>query len=412
MAKRGAGESKKHLARAERERRQRRWILGATITIAVILVLILAYGIYDTTFIQPFKTVAVVNGETITSGEFEGRVRLLQRELLSQLTSYLQMESFFGADPNILQEIRALQLQIETQLANPTLLGEDVLNAMILQRLLIAEAQSQGVSVSEDELQTEVQRNFFYFPEGTPTSAPTFTPLPTNTLDPDSAEALTPTVAISPGPSPTVEPTSIPRPTATPYTFEAYQQDYSEFISSLSDFRISEEAFLEFIEIGILEDKMRENFVAEVEQEGEQVFAKVILAESEEIANDVLERFEAGEAWEELAVEFSLDATTSENGGQVGWSTLTDLLARYGQPGLAAFAAPEGEVVGPFPAEGGASYLFVVEGREVRPLSEQAIQQAKEQAFNNWLRGLRDGAEVTIVDEWERYLPPPVPLGS
>ena len=111
MVKRGAGESKKHLARAERERRQRRWILGATITIAVILVLILAYGIYDTTFIQPFKTVAVVNGETITSGEFEGRVRLLQRELLSQLTSYLQMESFFGADPNILQEIRALQLQ-------------------------------------------------------------------------------------------------------------------------------------------------------------------------------------------------------------------------------------------------------------------------------------------------------------
>lgn len=412
MAKRGAGESKKHLARAERERRQRRWILGATITIAVILVLILAYGIYDTTFIQPFKTVAVVNGETITSGELEGRVRLLQRELLSQLTSYLQMESFFGADPNILQEIRALQLQIETQLANPTLLGEDVLNAMILQRLLIAEAQSQGVSVSEDELLTEVQRNFFYFPEGTPTSAPTFTPLPTNTLDPESAEALTPTVAVSPGPSPTVEPTSIPRPTATPYTFEAYQKDYSEFISSLSDFRISEEAFLEFIEIGILEDKMRENFVAEVEQEGEQVFAKVILAESEEIANDVLERFEAGEAWEELALEFSLDATTRENGGQVGWSTLTDLLARYGQPGLAAFAAPEGEVVGPFPAEGGASYLFVVDGREVRPLSEQAIQQAKEQAFNNWLQGLRDEAEVTIVDEWERYLPPPVPLGS
>ncbi len=157
---------------------------------------------------------------------------------------------------------------------------------------------------------------------------------------------------------------------------------------------------------------MRENFNAEIEQEAEQVFAKVILAESEEIANDVLERFEAGEVWEELVLEFSLDRTTSENGGQVGWSTLTDLLARYGQPGLAAFAAPEGEVVGPFPAQGGASYLFIVEGREVRPLSEEAIQQAKGQAFNTWLQGLRDEAEVTIVDEWERYLPPPVPLGS
>lgn len=410
MAKRGVGETKKHLARAERERRQRRWILGGTIGIAVLLVLVLAYGIYDTTFVQPYKTVAEVNDEIITSGEYEGRVRLIQRELLSQLTSYIQMESFFGSDPDILQELRNLQLQLETQLANPELLGRDVLDSMILQRLLMVEAERQGVSVSEAELETEVQRNFYYFPNGTPTSAPTLTPPPTMTLDPEAQANLTPTVTASPGPSPTNIPPSTPVATATLYTLDAYQKDYKEFIGSLSDFRISEKDFLAFIEIGILEAKMREAFVADVEREQEQVFSRVILAESDEVANEVLERLDAGDSWEQLALEFSQDISTSEAGGEVGWSTVSDLIARYGQPGLAAFAAPEGEVVGPFGLEGAGSYLFIVEGREIRPISDEAYQLAHDQAFNAWLQGLRDEADVTIVEDWQQYLPPAVPL--
>jgi hypothetical protein len=410
MARRGVGETKKHIARAERERQQRRWILGGTIGIAVLLVLVLAYGIYDTTFVQPYKTVAEVNGETITSREFEGRVRLIQRELLSQLTSYIQMESFFGSDPDIIQELRNLQLQIQTQLANPELLGRDVLDSMVLQRLLMVEAERQGVSVSEAELEKEIQRNFNYFPDGTPTSAPTFTPLPTMTLDPEAEVELIPTVTASPGPSPTNIPTSTPQVTATPYTLDAYQKNYKEFIRSLSDFRISEDDFLTFIENGILEANMREAFVADIEREQEQIFSRVILAESDEVANDVLERLEAGESWEELALEFSQDVSTREAGGEVGWSTVTDMIARYGQPGLAAFAAPEGEVVGPFALEGGGSFLFIVERRETRPISDEAYQLSLDQAFNEWMQGLRDEAEVTIVEDWQRYLPPAVPL--
>jgi hypothetical protein len=410
MARRGVGETKKHIARAERERQQRRWILGGTIGIAVLLVLVLAYGIYDTTFVQPYKTVAEVNGETITSREFEGRVRLIQRELLSQLTSYIQMESFFGSDPDIIQELRNLQLQIQTQLANPELLGRDVLDSMVLQRLLMVEAERQGVSVSEAELEKEIQRNFNYFPDGTPTSAPTFTPLPTMTLDPEAEVELIPTVTASPGPSPTNIPTSTPQVTATPYTLDAYQKNYKEFIRSLSDFRISEDDFLTFIENGILEANMREAFVADIEREQEQIFSRVILAESDEVANDVLERLEAGESWEELALEFSQDVSTREAGGEVGWSTVTDMIARYGQPGLAAFVAPEGEVVGPFALEGGGSFLFIVERRETRPISDEAYQLSLDQAFNEWMQGLRDEAEVTIVEDWQRYLPPAVPL--
>ena len=143
MAKRGVGETKKHLARAERERIQRRWILTGTIAVAAVLVIVLGYGLYDTIFVQPYRAVAEVNEVTITAGEFTGRTRLLQRELLSQLTTYVQMESFFGSDPQILQQLRAQQLQIQTQLANPQVLGQDVLDTMILQTLLMGQVMRQ-----------------------------------------------------------------------------------------------------------------------------------------------------------------------------------------------------------------------------------------------------------------------------
>lgn len=405
MAKRGVGVTKKHLARAERERQQRRWVLGVTIVVAVLIVAVLAYGIYDTTFVQPFQSVAVVNDETITSGEFAGRVRLIQRELIGQLNSYIQMESFFGSDPDILQELRNLQVQLQTQLANPEVLGRDVLESMIIQRILVAEAKSQGVSVTEEELLVEVQRNFNYFPGGTPTSAPTFTPLPTHTADSTTAS---PTA--SAGPSPTTGPTVTPPATATPYTFEAYQADYDRYIESLSDFRIGEEDFIAFIEIGLLEEKMRTNFVADIDREQEQVFARVILAESEDAANLVLERLEAGESWAELALEFSQDVSTWELGGEIGWSTISDLVQRYGQMGITAFAGEEGDVLGPFAADGEAFYLFRVDERAERSISDEAYQLALDQAFDAWLQELRTNAEVTIAEEWQRYLPPAVPV--
>ena len=410
MARRGVGETKKHQARAERERQQRRWILGGTIAIAVLLVAVLAYGIYDTTFVQPFHTVAEVNGETITSGEFEGRVRLIQRELLSQLSSYIQMESFFGSDPNLLQELRNVQVQLQTQLANPEVLGRDILESMIFQRILMAEADSQGVSVGEEELLAEIQRNFNFYPGGTPTSAPTFTPFPTQTLNPTMAAAILPSATASPGPSPTIGPTSTPPATATPYTFDAYESDYDQYLESLSDFRIREEDFIAFLEVGLLEEKMRSNFVADIEVEQEQVFARVILAENEETANLVLERLDVGDSWEDLALEFSQDTSTWDSGGEIGWSTITELVGQYGQPGVALFAGQVGDVLGPLPADGESFYLFRVDERGERPISDDAYQLALDRAFDEWLQERRDNSEVTIADDWQNYLPPAVPV--
>ncbi len=410
MARRGVGETKKHLARAERERIQRRWILTGTIAVAAVLVIVLGYGLYDTIFVQPYQTVAEVDGVPITAGEFTGRVRLLQRELLSQLTTYMQMESFFGSDPQILQQLRTQQLQIQTQLANPQVLGQDVLDIMILQTLLEAEAERQGITITQAEVEEEVRRNFNFFPEGAPTLAPSFTPPPTMTLDPTSQAELSPTETPTQGPSPTAFPTSTPAATPTIYTLEAYEQDYQDFINSLSDFRIRERDFLAYVEIGLLEQKLRDNFQADVEREQEHAFTRVIIAESEDVANEIIQRLEEGEIWEDLAAEFSLDSTTKDNGGELGWLTFDDLFQTFGEIGIAAFLGDDSPIVGPFPGETGESYIFRIDDREIRSISDQAYEVARNQAFNTWMQNLRDEAEVSISEDWQKYLPEAVPI--
>ncbi|MGD8864603.1 MAG: SurA N-terminal domain-containing protein, partial [Anaerolineales bacterium] len=154
MAKRPpmGGTTRKHRARAERERIQRRWILTGTIITFVLVLGVLVYGWYDSRFVQPKIVIAEVNDTTITNAEFQGRVRLMQRQLLAQLNSYVQMESFFAADPNTLTQIRSLQSQIQAQLSNVELLGQQVIDQLIVDELIKQAAQERGIEVTQVEI--------------------------------------------------------------------------------------------------------------------------------------------------------------------------------------------------------------------------------------------------------------------
>ncbi|MBE9478447.1 MAG: SurA N-terminal domain-containing protein, partial [Chloroflexi bacterium] len=168
--------TKKHLARAERERIQGRWLLGVIIAIAVVAIGILGYGWIDSAYIQPKKTVVTVNEDTITQGEFQGRVRIHQRELLGQLNSYTQMEQLFASDPQTLASIQELQNQIRTQLAYPELIGQEVIYSMTRETLIRQEAEKMGIHVLPEEIERQLQHSFGFYPEGTPTPFPTPTP--------------------------------------------------------------------------------------------------------------------------------------------------------------------------------------------------------------------------------------------
>lgn len=396
--------SKKHLARAERERIQVRWLLGVIIAIAVVAIGILGYGWIDSVYIQPKKTVVTVNEDTITQGEFQGRIRIHQRELLGQLNSYMQMEQLFASDPQTLASIQELQNQIRTQLAYPELIGQEVIYSMIRETLIRQEAEKMGIRVLPEEIERRIQHSFGFYPEGTPTLFPTPTP------DATRVAAIAAASESTPEPSPTSTLPQTPFPTATPYVLEAYEVDYEQFLDSLSDFGISESDFFVYIEAQLLEEKVREQFDPEIDRMAEHVLLQHTLIFDEEIAQEALEQLESGDAWADIVLEYSEDQNSRESSGDLGWKTLDDMVRFLGQMGLAAFSAQVDEVVGPIESQYGWHLLRIVD-RQDREILETAYQEAVDNAFETWIDDLTTEAEITVVDDWQDHLPPSGPLG-
>lgn len=403
------GMSRKHRARAEREQIQRRWILIGTILTISLVVGLLAYGWYDSRFVQPKIVIADVNGAAITNAEFQGRVRLIQRQLLAQLSSYIQMESLFAADPNTLNQVRTLQSQIQAQLSDVEFIGQQVLDDLIEDELIVQAARAQGIEVTREEIDRRIEREFGYFSEGTPTPFPTFTPVPT--ITPDATATAVALLTATPGASATPAPSSTPRPTPTEYTQEAFEQDYQTFLESLSDFQIREADYLAFVETQLFREKLEQSFEPELPEDQEQILVRHILLPDLETGEEALDKLEQGEPWDEIVLEYSQDINTNALEGLIGWRTLEELLTTYGQAGVAAFGTETGEISAPFQSDFG-WHIFQVEDRESRPLSAEAQALAVDAAYSSYLGDLRENAEISIDDSWVNHLPQPIQAGS
>lgn len=397
--------NKKHLARAERERIQRRWILiGVLITAAMVLGLI-GYGWAEQVYLNPRRAVATVHGEKITSRDVQARYALARINLQARVKELQDFASMFGGDENFTATI---QSQIEQYLAlldDPATMKRQVLDGLVEEALIRQEAQRRGIVVPASDVETAIQEAFGFYPHGTPTPAPiptlaaTYTPLPT----------LTPTVGPSPTVTPTSEPTATPtsgpsptpRPTATPYTEQAFQQSYAEYINGIVAAGATEQDFRAQFEASLQRERLEQALQAEVTREEEQVHARHILVADEATALNVLDQLEAGKSWEDLAAGLSLDTSNKDQGGDLGWFGRGAMVKEFED---AAFAAPVGETVGPVKTDFG-WHIIQVLGREMRPLDDAAYESARENALSRWLARAMADEGVVIPDNWLDYLP-------
>src|SRR4030067_565280 len=95
--------TRKHLVRAELDRRMRLGLLAGSGAVLAIVVSLLGYGWYQVRVVQPRQPVAEVNAELITGGDFRSRVLFAPGNRLQQYHSLQQFLRFLGGDPETLQ---------------------------------------------------------------------------------------------------------------------------------------------------------------------------------------------------------------------------------------------------------------------------------------------------------------------
>jgi parvulin-like peptidyl-prolyl isomerase len=406
--------SKKHLARLERERRQTRLITFIAIGIVVVIVGLIGYGILNETVLKAHQPVVTVNGDSVTMREFQVRVRIARQQYVDQYMQYYQFAQMFGIDPTTDSSISQTLNQIQSQLDTPSLVGNQVLEDITNDLLIRQYAKANGIVVTEADVEKSIRDGFGYYPDGTPTPAPTGTPLTYPTWSATQYALMTPTTAATLAPSETPAPTqtldltatatAIPSltPTATPYTLDGFQSRYKEGLSFYAKLGMTETNFRKILfESRIYRQRVSDIVTANVTHEQEQVWARHILVADEATAQSIREQLLAGADFATLAAANSLDTGSKDKGGDLGWFGKGKMLAEFE---TAAFALQVGEISQPVQTTAG-WHIIQVLGHETRPLTDTEYTDAVTAAFNQWLTDQRTGANIVISGSWTANLP-------
>ena len=128
----------------------------------------------------------------------------------------------------------------------------------------------------------------------------------------------------------------------------------------------------------------------------EQVNARHILVRTEDQANEVLDRLEAGEGFATLASEYSLDVTTAEVGGNLGWFARNELY--YPSLENRAFDLDIGSIS--YVSTPLGYHVIQTMAREVRAVEMSRLPVLSENIFNTWLDTQYRNASIERYIQW------------
>ncbi len=208
--------------------------------------------------------------------------------------------------------------------------GEQVLNSLVIKKIIQLEAKKQKIKVSKDEVQEELNKTIENF---------------------GGKEA---------------------------------------FNSALEYYGLTEEVLKEDIEMNLYVSKLLESKVEITEddmknyfeenkdsfKQEEQVKARHILVEDEETAKEVRKKLDDGEDFEELAKKYSTDTGTKEKGGDLGFFSKGEMVNEFEE---VAFALKVGEISQPVKTNYGYHIIKVEERTEAKEANyEESKDEIKE----------------------------------
>ncbi len=373
--------SRRRVSRAGRDRKLRTWLLSATSGVAVMLFGLLGYGIVEKYWIIPQKTVATVGEHEISLELLQQHTRYRRSQMLNQYLSYLDVLQYAGEQRNQVQDLLD---QIDTELNNPVVLTRSIMDELVNMYLILDESRMRNMVLTDDEIETAIKM-FFGYEYGA-------TDLSSSITETDDIISAT-------------QSTNIQSPTATPYTMDAYMENYQNYMDEIEvDTGMSENTFRSLFASKLRTEKLRGVIGQEQDYpEEEQVHVKHILLSLDnlDVASDVLARALGGEDFDELAMQFSDDESNANIGGDLGWIARGQMVNSFEQVIFEAEKGVAGELVA---TQFGLHIVKIVE-RQVRSLPSSIIEQRRMLAFNEWLLGVRSTTNIDILDWWEPYAP-------
>lgn len=407
---------REYKTKAEREAVIQRWIIiGTALLVGISLVILLAAVLVDQ-LVVPGQAAAVVNGDTITIGEFQSRVRFERALINNQLNQAVVTAQSLGMSTDELTNFLGSQPPYSTWLNEiqvPDQLGNRILNEIIEDRLIRQQAAALGVTVTDAEVQTKINEFFDYDPNAalttpTPTVAPSETPTPfvsptpSNTPTATATPELTATATFTPFPSAT--PTTTPDATQRAESFTSLRDEFYGYLRSQAG--LSDDDIYAFFESLTLRDALRDHITADQTRTASFVNVRQIVVESQDRAQEVITALEQGESFAQLAQTVSIDASSTQ-GGELGWQQLSNFDTLPGEAFTDAITNAEvGAVVGPIQSTAG-FHVAQLRAREDRDLTEEEYEAARDAAFERYLEDLHasNQANIQTFDAWLDNVP-------
>ncbi len=366
--------TRKQLSRAERDARQRRRInLAVGAVLALVVVIVVGGFLYEniSNQVRLSQPVANVNGELISTTDFQSRVRLVRAQLKQQI-------SFYTNQLNDTQTAQNLQAQLD----DPITLGGQVINGMVDDLLLKQAAADFKASVAPNDVETKIEETFGY-QANPPTPAPTRTPLPTPTAGATVTQTATPL------------PT--PQPTATPISKESALKSYQDYLSVIN---VTDAEYRQYVEMNLLSDKVRTAIGSTVPTTTEQIKFKYIRIDAAAVptVTNAIKQDGFTKVYDAIlsnTVPYSSSVLAQQIGDWVPRDAISTTTEWGPAIADALFSTPISQTSSIISnTTNTASYIGLIEAKGIEPLSSTFLQQTQNNAVEAWLQQRRNPAFI------------------
>ncbi|HDQ71987.1 MAG TPA: hypothetical protein ENN19_07810 [Chloroflexi bacterium] len=169
---------------------------------------------------------------------------------------------------------------------------------------------------------------------------------------------------------------------------------FADWESFLAQNNLTEETVRELIAENLLMERLVEKHSGA--EATEQVHASHILVETEETAQEVLDKLAEGETFANLAAEYSTDPSNKDNGGDLGWFPSGAMVPEFED---VAFSLEPGEISGAVETSFG-YHVILVHEKEERALDPAFYTQDHQQRFQIWFEEQQAEADIKRLYEF------------